>query len=132
MSKSNCLVISGYNIQILKHLIFKSFLKTMYKKVAFFTALRIYYIENERKNLKNYLGCIKYLLLIVLLFVSGTFLLKSHVTVIVVPFHSKTQISLLGLNKIYEQSFLSRLSLFIFLACLSKLMILIVTPSIDG
>ena len=73
----------------------------MYKKAAFFTALRIYYIENERKNL-NYLGCIKYLLLIVLLFVSGTFLLKSHVTVIVVPFHSKTQISLLGLNKIYE------------------------------
>ena len=100
MSKGNCLVISGYNIQILKHLIFKSFLKTLYKKAAFFTALRIYYIENERKNLKNYLGCIKYLLLIVLLFVSGTFLLKSHVTVIVVPFHSKTQISLLGLNKI--------------------------------
>ena len=132
MSKSNCLVISGYNIQILKHLIFKSFLKTIYKKAAFFTALRIYYIENERKNLKNYLGCIKYLLLIVLLFVSGTFLLKSHVTVIVVPFHSKTQISLLGLNKIYGKSFLSRLSLFIFLACQSKLLILIVTPSIDG
>ena len=105
MSKGNCLVISGYNIQILKHLIVKSFLKTIYKKAAFFTALRIYYIENERKNLKNYLGCIKYLLLIVLLFVSGTFLLKSHFTVIVVPFHSKTQISLLGLNKILSKVF---------------------------